>query len=52
LFDIGHRYPLVIIFMGGQRPRAASLGIHVTSHLRYRSGSSLYQRSPAADPAR
>jgi hypothetical protein len=26
-----HRYPLVIIVMGGQRPTAASLGIHVTS---------------------
>ena len=32
LFDISHGYPLVVIVIG-QRPAAASLGIHVTSDL-------------------
>lgn len=32
LFDISHPYPLIVIVMG-QRPIAASLGIHVTSNL-------------------
>jgi len=44
VFDLGHRYPLVVIFMGGQRPTAAGLGIHVTSDLEVTLG-----RAPISD---